>query len=241
MLQWMFPCEPCDVIWCRSGWATVPLSHFELYCAVRRGGIPPRLRYMTGSRPEKSMTVAAYSSPLSVTTAVELWRGSYGQRATPFTRSNTLLMLPTYNGRGGGGRFREGEKMGERESGRLSLLCFHWISTTRHTQTHTAAYLSGDTQRLESVGSTGHDLGLVHQQDSDVVLTFNLQRRSGWRRKLWKVTAEQEQPRWQAKYSLTCCSEEQWTKSSGIRLAWNQRQRNSMSACFRSCKFIVRE
>ncbi len=77
----------------------LPLSHFELYWAVRRGGMPPRLRYMTGSRPEKSMTVAAYSSPLSVTTAVELWRGSYGQRATPFTRSSTLLMLPTCDAR----------------------------------------------------------------------------------------------------------------------------------------------
>lgn len=39
---------------------------------------------------------------------------------------------------------------------------------------HTYAYLSSDAQRLESVGPTGHDLGLVHQQDSDVVLTFNL-------------------------------------------------------------------
>lgn len=54
----------------------IPLSHLELYWAVLRGGMFPRLRYMTGSRPEKSMTVAAYSSPVSVTTAVELWRGS---------------------------------------------------------------------------------------------------------------------------------------------------------------------
>lgn len=56
---------------------------------------------MTGSRPEKSMTVAAYSSPRSVTTAVELWRGSYGQRATPFTVSSTALRLPICSERSG--------------------------------------------------------------------------------------------------------------------------------------------
>lgn len=40
-------------------------------------------------------------------------------------------------------------------------------------------YLSGDTQRLEGIGPAGHDLGLVHQQDSDVVLTFDLRRDEG--------------------------------------------------------------
>lgn len=44
-----------------------------------------------------------------------------------------------------------------------------------HRSKHTRPYLSSDAQRLEGVSSTGHDLRLVHQQDSDVVLTFNLQ------------------------------------------------------------------
>lgn len=78
------------------------------------------LRYMTGSRPEKSMTVAAYSSPLSVTTAVELCRGSYGQRATPFTRSSTRLMLPTWGG--GGGEVRRTREWTERVQSRASFL-----------------------------------------------------------------------------------------------------------------------
>lgn len=115
---------------------------------------------MTGSRPEKSMTVAAYSSPLSVTTAVELWRGSYGQRATPLTRSSTLLMLPTW------GRKCKTEDVGK-VSNKLSKRAFLWRPPPN-------CYLSGDTQRLEGIGPAGHDLGLVHQQDSDVVLTFDL-------------------------------------------------------------------
>lgn len=40
-------------------------------------------------------------------------------------------------------------------------------------------YLSGDAQRLEGIGPAGHDLSLVHQQDSDVVLTFDLWRDEG--------------------------------------------------------------
>lgn len=83
------------------------------------------LRYMTGSRPEKSMTVAAYSSPLSVTTAVELCRGSYGQRATPFTRSSTRLMLPTW---GGGVEVRwtdEWTEFVQRRACRLTSLVMH--------------------------------------------------------------------------------------------------------------------
>lgn len=140
---------------------SVPFSHLELYWAVRSGGMPPKLRYMTGSRPEKSITVAAYSSPLSVTTAVELWRGSYGQRATPFTLSSTLLKLPTW-------------MQGTETGGALNLQPFHCVSRTAG---HTHNYLSGDTTRLESIGSARYDLRLVHQQDSDVVLTFGLQRR----------------------------------------------------------------
>lgn len=37
------------------------------------------------------------------------------------------------------------------------------------------SHLSGDAQWLEGVGPARHDLGLVHQQNSDVVLAFNLQ------------------------------------------------------------------
>lgn len=147
---------------------TVPLSHLELYWAVRRGGMPPRLLYMTGSRPEKSMTVAAYNSPLSVTTAVELWRGSYGQRATPFTRSSTLLMLPTWN-----------KERCEQDE------CWS-ILRTLQLQTCAQLYLSGNTQRLKSIRATGHDFRLVHQQDSDVVLTFSLDKK---KKKRWNIVA----------------------------------------------------
>jgi len=43
-----------------------------------------------------------------------------------------------------------------------------------HSQTHTKLYLSGGAQWLESIRATGHDISLVHQQDSYVVLTFDL-------------------------------------------------------------------
>lgn len=146
---------------------SVPFSHLELYWAVRSGGMPPKLRYMTGSRPEKSITVAAYSSPLSVTTAVELWRGSYGQRATPFTLSSTLLKLPTW---------MQGTET-ERDGRCVKSAAFSLRFDKTRTGGHTHNYLSGDTTRLESIGSARYDLRLVHQQDSDVVLTFGLQRR----------------------------------------------------------------
>lgn len=68
---------------------------------------------------------------------------------------------------------RKRERQGEYQV-RSTVFSLH--STILHTQTHTYPYLSGNTQWLESIGSTGHDLSLVHQQDSDVVLTFNLQR-----------------------------------------------------------------
>ena len=60
-----------------------------------------------------------------------------------------------------------------RERGKMTCRGF---TVFLQNPTHTYLYLSGNTQRLESIGSTGHDLGLVHQQDPDVVLTFNLQR-----------------------------------------------------------------
>lgn len=64
-------------------------------------------------------------------------------------------------------------------------------------------YLSGDTQRLEGIGPAGHDLGLVHQQDSDVVLTFDLRRDEG--------EEVGESCRWRVK--IPCCRTEQWAKS----------------------------
>lgn len=48
----------------------------------------------------------------------------------------------------------------------------HWYKMTKTF----ISYLSANTKRLESIGSTGHYFSLVYQQDSDVVLTFNLQR-----------------------------------------------------------------
>lgn len=58
-----------------------------------------------------------------------------------------------------------------RVSNKLSKRAFLWRPPN--------CYLSGDTQRLEGIGPAGHDLGLVHQQDSDVVLTFDLRGNEG--------------------------------------------------------------
>lgn len=49
-----------------------------------------------------------------------------------------------------------------------------FVSKQLFCDTGPNCYLSGDTQRLEGIGPAGHDLSLVHQQDSDVVLTFDL-------------------------------------------------------------------
>lgn len=77
----------------------------------------------------------------------------------------------------------------------------HW-----HHKTKTfISYLSANTKRLESIGSTGHYFSLVYQQDSDVVLTFNLQRSRPRSKTFTKLESHRAKLRRRSKFSSTCC------------------------------------
>ena len=82
------------------------------------------------------------------------------------------------------------------------------------TLSHTSHYLSGDAQRLESISAAGHDLCFVHQQNSDVILTFNLQRR-GERRRLMEPYGRKKIYA-AGFFTIWFVSEKQRTKSSVV-------------------------
>lgn len=103
---------------------------------------------MAGSLPGKSMTVAAYNSPVLARRAVELCCGLYGQRAMPLIWSWTSSKLLSY--------IRKGRNVVEISQHNSHSMTFKQIKRQRYMQK------CDDTLRYSQIFEKIHECNISH-------------------------------------------------------------------------------